>query len=351
MIATKLKSVVEMLQNWKNQTAWCKEILQHNVITPVIQDDRPGWKIQNAEKLSLDAKTYLGFCRQHSVTLTEAYVMSQLVKIGPKIFRPTQLQFQMLEYTTVNVSIEEYVQPFETVIFEFPENYYHAKALGEPSLLGLLRGYEPTKGDHKPIFLILNYHQKMKVLSSVLMFDSVEAIKSVIFFKPGTTIEESLQDAFKGADPTGLFITPMSSEEDKINEDIIRSAVNYCLLIDELGGSKCHGPLNPKHYARLQKYAKGDVDPAKARFEMRMHPIIYSIEQNIELYKVSDGPLTDREGEPTGRTVSPHWRKGYYRRQRHGPQNTLTKRVRIPAVFVKKDLFLGDMVNTVSTYK
>jgi hypothetical protein len=346
-----LKSISEMLLNWKDQTAWCKEILQHEVVSPIIQDGKPVWRVKNEDRLSVPARTYLGFCRQHSVTLTEAYVMSQLVKIGPKIFRPTQLQFQMLEYMTVNVPVEEYTQPFDTVVFEFPENYYQAKALGEPSLLGLLRGYEPTKGDHKPIFLMMHYHREMKVLSTSLMFDSVEAIKSVVFFKPGTTIEESLQDAFKGEHPTGLFITPTSAEEDKINEDIIRSAINYCLLVDELGGAKCHGPHNPKHYARLQKHANGDVDPRKARQELRMHPIVYSIDQNIELFKVSATPLADREGEPTGRSVSPHWRRGFYRRQHHGPQNSLTKRVRIPAVFVKKDLFGGDMVNSISKYK
>ncbi len=348
---TKLKSLSEMFQHWKDQTAWSKEILQHQVIVPGVQDNRPIFRIQNTEKLSIGAKTYLGFCRQHSVTITEAYVLAQLVKIGPKIFRPTQMQFQMMEYMTINVPTEEYVQPFDTVVFEFPENYYHAKALGEPSLLGLLRGHEPVEGDHKPIFLIMNYNKEMQVLSTVLMFDSIEAIKSVFFFKPDMTVEESLQAGFLGADPTGLFITPMSEEENKINEDIIRSAINYCFLIDELGGAKCHGPLNPKHYARLQKHSKGDVDPNKAKLELRMHPIIYSIDQDIELFKVSTVPLAPEDGEPTGRTVSPHWRRGYYRKQWHGPGNTLEKRVRIPMVLVKKELFVGDMMDTVAKYK
>jgi hypothetical protein len=41
-----------------------------------------------------------------------------------------------------------------------------------------------------------------------------------------------------------------------------------------------------------------------------------------------------RTHQPTGRALSPHVRRGHWRRQRHGPAKTLVKRVRIAPVLV-----------------
>ncbi|MEY2474064.1 MAG: hypothetical protein QOK28_3393 [Actinomycetota bacterium] len=48
----------------------------------------------------------------------------------------------------------------------------------------------------------------------------------------------------------------------------------------------------------------------------------------------TDGNGDASGGEPTGRHVAPHTRRGHWRRQHHGPGNTLVKRVRIAPTLV-----------------
>lgn len=349
-----MKSLNDLLSKYKKLVSYGKDMLKHNAIQPVVHTELgPKWHLNNEDLLEKGTQTYLCFSKQHSITLCEAYLLMKLVKIGPKVFKPSQLQFEMLEKMTVNVPCEEYVQPFETMVFEFPENYYHAEALGLPPIIGILRGCEPVKGNHNPIFMIIDHHKATGVLTSMIMFDTGESIKTVVHLTPGKTIEECLDRCFRdeGEQSEGIFITPISDEEQKINEQIIRSAINYCFLIDEVRGAKCHGPQNPSFYRRLEKFAKGGKNPSQAKDEMRMHPILYSIDQHVELFKEVSGPLPKDDSAPTGRTVSPHWRSGYYRQQPYGPNNSLRKRKRIAAVFVKKDFFFGESIDAKGTWK
>src|SRR5580704_13752725 len=111
---------------------------------------------------------------------------------------------------------------------------------------------------------------------------------------------------------------------------------------------------NPSHYERLQKYAKlarkrGPKETAKAEMEVRMTPVRYSFAQEVTLFHRETGSV---EGNGAGGcTVSPHWRRGHWRWQPHGPGRQERKRVAIPSVLVNGHLFLGTPADTVTTYR
>lgn len=50
-----------------------------------------------------------------------------------------------------------------------------------------------------------------------------------------------------------------------------------------------------------------------------------------------EGMEDDTEHKPTGRTVTPHLRRGHHRAQHYGPGNQYTKKILIPPVFVNAD--------------
>lgn len=333
-----MKSINQYL-NDKLVLETMRDIYTHKMIT-INKIDGGGhiWLTRKNAK-SHAGNAFIDLLAGSSLVATEGYVMSQMYGIGPKIFKPTALQFQMMEHITLNVPCSDYNQPFPTMIFEIPENQYKADYIGSRFDLG----------KHKPIFMVLHYAAHVKTLFGLLMFDSEQSAKIIIRLNLTEEIEEALQLTFSGL---GQIYKEnevrLSESEDQVHEAIIRTAINYCLLINEKG-MKNKGPYNPNHYKRLQKHANGDVNPAKAKEALRLHPIVYTIEQDIELFKVSKEPLIN-DPNYSGREQSPHWRRGYYRQQPYGPNNSLRKRKFIPHVFVNMRKFNGEMINTKATY-
>ncbi len=116
--------------------------------------------------------------------------------------------------------------------------------------------------------------------------------------------------------------------------------MNYCLLLDEVG---CHkvGPHSPLNFDHLVKTSRRNKVFAKAnKVKVRTHPMVYGIDREVQLVKIV-GAESDLPPELTGRSVSPHCRRGFYKMQPHGPNNTLRKRIRIPSVIVNKHLLTG----------
>lgn len=61
--------------------------------------------------------------------------------------------------------------------------------------------------------------------------------------------------------------------------------------------------------------------------------------------------LAPGDGAGSGVTTSPHWRRGHFRSQPHGPGNTLRKRVFIEPVMVNAEYFLGGTQHTNTSYR
>src|SRR5581483_2326026 len=116
----------------------------------------------------------------------ETYLISKAVVDGPKIFKPRQLELEMCEHMKLNIEFNDYVQPFETVIIELPDDYIKTKrtrvvdGLNDPYYL------KKNNGEHEPVFIIMNWNKKKEVIFTGLYFSSDTSIKSAFAFKQGT---------------------------------------------------------------------------------------------------------------------------------------------------------------------
>lgn len=281
----------------------------------------------------------------------ELYVLGCTLCNGPKIFRPRQFDLEMCEHIDINVPYNEYVQPFQTVIIELPDDYIKTKQTHDPA-------YDQNNSVHEPLFVIL--HKEPEILFSIIAFSSYVSIKSSFVFKNNKTIEEyfiKFQDQDERNKQNFEFEGSLETtmEEWKIIEDINRACINYCLLLDEIGIKKI-GPQNGSEYERLQRYVKvanktKNLDRInKARSNLQNHPTIYALNQEVKL--VRSVKKIDETGRiETGRIISPHHRRGHYRTQHYGIGNSKVKRIRILPVFVNAHLFTDTLDKTKVIYE
>lgn len=276
---------------------------------------------------------------------------------GPKIVKLENLiDFDIIEKTDLNITLEDYSQPFPTMIIEFPEQIAKQRSVVDPmatwtervlkvDLHRLWLMPDPTGGEtHYPTFAIVHHDTRAKAMI-ISVYLSSKFIHSWVSDCIGETFEEMMQKA------TGLRMEnslPITNEEEKLFQRIHRACLNTCLFLDTFGMTKI-GPQNPSYYRRLEKYAKGTKNPQQAQLELRTHPIIYGFKQKIKLRCV---PKTERiPGVQIGTSDWHGWRRGHWKMQVHGPRNSLRKRIHIEAYYVGADKILdGDLSKTEVSY-
>ena len=306
--------------------------------------------ISNPERVRLELRSILAKATRQ-VDKVEIALMGLALADGPKIFRPRQLDFEMLEETTANVLIEDYCQPFRTVVIELPDLYAAKKQIHCPHAGKYIYGYRQPK-DHYPTMVILQYWPKAKCVLSAVYFSSDVSIKTCFAPTADETIEMCLaklrcEDEFSG-------VLRTTNEEWELTRGILRAAINFCMLVDEVGHERV-GPDGAEHERELRKYAEAmsrgrDKErAARARAKLAAVPYLYELDQQVQLYKTV-ATHNDLPGDPTGRTMPPHHRRGHWRMQAHGPERSLRKRIRIPPVFVNSYLFLGNPRDAKVTY-
>jgi hypothetical protein len=282
----------------------------------------------------------------------ETYCFGRMVIEGPKLFKPNRLNLEALENLKVTIPIEDYVQPFPTIVIEFPPEY--SKRLAAPNPVHgehLYFSAENTSDIHDPKFVILHFDKQLMAIFVAIYFSSNQIFSSFLWRKTKddyNTLEEILNYLMNlEVFDKSLAVDP---KEQEVAHRIIRMALNCALTIDELGSKKI-GPVNQNHYNRLERHSKNkDRRKAKAaRDEMRQMPVLYSFDQEIKFYKTDvdlSGPKIEKQG---GYTLRPHWRSGYYKMQPYGKNNSLRKRIRIDSVLVNKHLFSGENKDTTYT--
>lgn len=281
----------------------------------------------------------------------ELYCIAKMVMEGVKLFRPSQEQLDMLEQMTLNVEFPDYVQPFPTVVVEFPSEYLRNKVVHCPQNGQWFYGGRIAQV-HEPSYIIVRHEPTIGCILTSLMFTSKLSIKTAIVPRSGDTLESYIE-GFTDKDKFENTLE-VTAEEWAIVKQCIRAALNYCLLLDEIG-IRHAGPQNERQYRRLQHFVeagrrRGDPPQrqAQARVDLLTHPQLYELKQNVRLHRVvrHDHELP----ETPGPTKPPHHRRGHYRFQRFGVGLRQKKRIRIPPVFVNAHLFLGKMSNTSTTY-
>jgi hypothetical protein len=264
---------------------------------------------------------------------------------GPKILRLTNVDFEVLEKIDLTINISDYKQPFETMIVEWPEGYSEAREIRNPRAGQYdIHSEHLHEATHRPLFSMIRHDPKMQAIFITVALSSHDVYNTVIYLED-KTIEEELRDKFSlEAYEHSL---PITDEERRVYLGVMRAALNACLYVNDFG-HKREGPDNPKHHTRLQHFvdvARKSKDPrrlAKAQRELKSHPIVYSITQDVRLKVRKDR----QRSHVTGRHVEPHWRRGHHRQQRHGKGLTEKKRIWIFPTQVNWNFFDGDSKDT-----
>lgn len=267
-------------------------------------------------------------------SLLELYITTRVFSGGPKIFRPTAEQLKLLAEMQLNIPFSEYAQPFETMVIELPQDFCDTHVIPNPEDC---RKYidSPTT---RPVLSVL--HLERGTLVHSVCTDVFTSMKS--WYHPPATgeLEEWM---------TAVYTDDCTPEEQDMESLVRRCALAYALLLDETGVKKL-GPAQPGRYEAWRRTAeKRNEHSASARSQMRVHPIVYELDQKVELYRTVEHE--HELGEPTGRTVTPHWRRGHWRMVACGPKHSLRRKVRIPHVFVNRHLFVGSMADAKATYE
>lgn len=243
------------------------------------------------------------------------YILNELYNKGIKCVQPTFEQCLTFENVEINIPFKEYNQPFETIIVEFPEKYCN-----------LLRS---RYGQRAPIACTCHKPIDAEYLIGALSFGINNYNITFFITNYDTIIEELVNDSNPKniQDPDFL---PVKQAQ--------RVALNILLFMLNFGHNKLGYTNIKQHRYRVRK----KPDLAKEDF------YYYGLKQEIKLYTKQLVKRETRDGSHA--SPRPHWRKGHWKTQHYGPNNSLTKLILIHAVFVCSESYKGDLNDTQVTY-
>lgn len=256
------------------------------------------------------------------------WTVTRLLASGPKLFRPTLEQCMAMAEVEIDIPTNEYRQAYPVVIYQYPDEF--AEYMKEK--LGVQRF---------PKMAVAHHSVEYKFIQVSSMFEDSGSITAMIPERPGESIEQILT---RRADDHRDDNEP----EFMLGETLQRIALNFSLMMTHF--SVKHKPLNPDEWRKHQGMIRKPKTKATGEKLALADVQIIEFEQHVEMYE-ERVERTRSESEATGRHVKPHWRKGHWRMQAHGPQLTLRKRMFIKPLMVRKELFVGEYSDTTTVYE
>jgi hypothetical protein len=196
---------------------------------------------------------------------------------GPKVFRPSYAQCLALEQVAIDLTLNDYQQPYEVMLIEFPPQYIAERE--SPSIAVVHRD---------PLYLLA--YMKHKGRDSLCFSSSINLPLERLFTETART-------------PTTVAITS--------DRPAFRVALNACLILSRYAhrlsdlGSRAVFRENLERRRR-----RGDRTPLRMPQEL-------TLVQHIDFHVEDRQASSVSQGE-TGTSVQPHWRKGHWRRQAFG---------------------------------
>lgn len=256
--------------------------------------------------------------------IQDLFLSQQLLKNGIRAMRPTTPQFNTAVSTHLNVSFEDYHQPYPLFFIELPKEYRTGTILTGLGDIGNRIG----KLDFSPGCVAL-YCDKTVDIIFILVFAITGRKRIHVYAFPDkgrNTIEQFLDDLWEAWQNHRKVI------------EVIRGALNCCLLLDSYGTV-----TKPK----IESIAM----PEDLR-EARQPSIVYNFKSEIKLTpKLITAPTTTTESTSTGRTMPYHIVRGHWRKVRCGPGRKLWRMVRIAPYEVNPHLYKGEAIDTDVSYK
>lgn len=275
--------------------------------------------------------------------VTEIYVVGHFLLEGPKYFEFDARSCEALEQFELGLAGSDYAQPFPTLMIKLPSDYSKNRVVPLTD--------RPTPGEHRPEYIMVRHERELARISILIQMDSGQLLARVIHLDARDTIEECWQVSCRqwdGHEKT-LEVNP---EEKVLSNALTRLGLSACLFamvypFQSNDDKHSHRERLARHIKASKK--SGDQERIRrAEWELASLPMRYAFKQEVRLWQSH----SEKESMGTsGVTLSPHWRRGHYRMQRYGPQNSLRKRIAIHPVLVNASLFQGDLSNTEVKYR
>lgn len=273
---------------------------------------------ENGFRTHIRSKTWLsnalssgGFSTYDTVSV---FTLSHAIGYGCKVFYPTKEQCSIFENVDVNILPGEYSQPFPAmfVMVDMPPF--------SGCICAQFKDYIVFQTLRKP---------------SVELDKDEDGVVCPIRTSDNIPIEKSISRMFDV--PTDISI---------IVARIFRIACNSCLALSNFGSrAEYFYPKEAESDTRLAKESSARGEKAKNRLSLATQRLTFA--QEVKLHETEGSRERSTE---TGAEVSPHWRRGHWAMQPHGPKMSLRKRIFRKPVLVRPDLFVGDLSNTSTTY-
>jgi hypothetical protein len=272
----------------------------------------------------------------------QAWFCAEIAAHGPKVFQPTLDQCFALEHIAPKITLADYAQPYPVMAIDLPERYRQQRTC--PSQSGLF------VGEHRPEFVLVGFPPgDVRTLWLHIGFSS-GTHREWVMSPTDETIEDGLLRTFgkDSYDP----VDQLTPDECTVIAGSMRVGVNAMLVMMHYGQKRL-GPANEAHYNRLQHHLtvarKRGNRIAEAERDLRLAPQLYGFDQEIVLHEEA---RTDRgEHDHTGLHLHPHWRRGHWQMQVHGPNRALRKRILKKPTFVNRHLLASDGGAGQTTYR
>jgi hypothetical protein len=298
----------------------------------------------------VDAGRWIDFLKaiSHPVALKtgalmEAWVMAGYCSTGPRLYCPGPDEFAALGQSAIPLPWGEYRQPFPTMTVVVPEAC--ANPVGE---LG------------RPVVLMTRFDPVRRLLAFIVSGTGDKTFSTFFTWSEEDAAAELIEDRLSfwegksNAIPDGYdphHFLPLDESEQAFFDRVKRITMNASLLLTNYG-CRDRGPANPEYAAKLDASLKKKSLPESARSAneraRKMIPTVYAIDQEIALYRREAAPRA--AGEESGRAVKPHWRRGHWALQPHGPAQSLRKRIYRAPVMIHPESFAGSARQTQSVY-
>lgn len=247
---------------------------------------------------------------------------------GPKVFVPSPAQCEALKNVELRLKVEDYAQPYPTlfIIFDWDDPYFESCLVHwcPSGIVAVLQSRDPWK-EVGP-----NEWVAKDVVTSLTSGSEADLEVGI--------------NTWEGPEYENV-----SPEDHASSVLALRIALNSCLALTHYGTHSNY--LFPKEVDRDRKLSKEVSNRGfDARQRVKQAVQVTTFSQEVRLHRVSEGRKSthdpDQDPNAEKREVSPHWRKGYWRMQACGEKWSERKRIFIPPVLVRADLFVGDLANT-----
>ncbi len=314
----------------------------------------------DVEKMKLSPFFTLGV-QANGRDATWWWTATQLYRHGLKVMRPTVEQCEALQHCDIRIGMDNYRQPFPVVVIELPEEYRRSISNEFAVAPSVCIAHLMTMADGKQMALVGSPfpHGAAPDKDYPNSKDGIAEEVFYLFHDNGVPIEDKLNikvvnnevvSAGKVMDTALLKKLGYNSSKEyldqfALNQLVARITMNLCLAATYYGATR-PAPANPDYYRKRQEYLKKNPSEGN-ELGLKEIPRYFTICQDVVIRERKE-PSEYLGG--THASPKPHWRRGHWRMALVGKGRAEKKLVFVRPVFVRADIFAGNLAATKAEY-